>query len=944
MSFRTDNYIRKDIEMIDTNKDFYEGFRELIKKTIQWFLTGSKAWFTFSPTSRPRRTLKQSLILLKQHLNDNPKLKMIVIRILDYFPKLKIRLKNIKRDDISNISYVRDELTLQAQKIYNELKQLCSEIPNIKQEDKNKKMAIVTPIPPDKTGIADYISELLPSLSKNYDIEIITDTVDSFSSYPVHDIEFFKNNAKNYNRIIYQVGNSPYHWYMFDLIKKFPGIIVLHDFYLGNTIHWTQHNKNSSNENIWDTSLLDSHGYSSVYMRTKKGIIWTINHYPANVQVLQDTKGIIVHSEYVKTLSMNWYGEKYQDKFYFLPQVHKEFTKVKVAASKKFLVCSFGHIIKQKLIHKIISAWIHTGFNKNPNSRLVFVGNCGSDEYGQKIKKLIKPLINVEITGFVQAEEFHNYLTNANVAIQLREENKGETSRAVLDCMSYGIPTIINENGSMVEFPDNAVYKIKDKFNEDELSAAINKLNKDKALCNRLSKNAKLLISQKHNPEIVSKQMQDIVEEIYNKKTPFSLSDLCKKKQKNNLFISDQELSNLAKEYEINLRNTQVPNLYIDISVIAMNDLKTGIQRVVRAILTSFYKMPINSFKIVPVYLTDQNGYWHYRIAHNFMKSLVPDLMSGNDTVIEPSNSEIFLGLDFYAGGIIEAAKSDLFEIWKNRGVSIDFVVYDILPIQFPKFFPATSYDGHVNWLNAVSGFSNNILCISKTVANDVEEYLINSGIENKNLPNVGFFHLGADIENSIPSKGLPKEAESLLIQFASHQSFLMLGTVEPRKGHTQTLLAFEELWKNSIDVNLIIAGKEGWSVEELAKKLRNHPELNKRLFWIEGASDEYIEKIYATSTCLLATSEGEGFGLPLIEAAQHKLPIIARDIPVFREVAGEYAYYFENDKTPNVIASSIKNWLILYEKEAHPTSINMPWLTWKESSEQLLTHIIKGK
>ncbi len=132
--------------------------------------------------------------------------------------------------------------------------------------------------------------------------------------------------------------------------------------------------------------------------------------------------------------------------------------------------------------------------------------------------------------------------------------------------------------------------------------------------------------------------------------------------------------------------------------------------------------------------------------------------------------------------------------------------------------------------------------------------------------------------------------------------------------------------------------------MEELTKKIRNHPELNKRLFWIEGASDEYIEKIYAASTCLLATSEGEGFGLPLIEATQHQIPIIARDIPVFKEVAGEFAYYFENAKAPDVIAASVKNWLILYEKEAHPTSLSMPWLTWKESSEQLLTHIIKGK
>lgn len=884
-----------------------------------------------------KKFLKNTLIFFINLIKSKPKLRMRIVSVLNHFPSLKSKLKNMRRD---NIGHERNELTLPAQKIFDRLKQLCDETPKIGQEYKNHKMAIVTPIPPDKTGIAYYIAELLPSLSQHYDIEIITDTIDTFGNCPVHDIEFFKNNAERYNRIVFQVGNSPYHWYMFDLIKDFPGIVVLHDFYLGNIMHWIQGNTNSYDD-IWDNSLLDSHGYSSVYMRAKKGVSWAINHYPANVEILQNAKGIIVHSEYAKTLSMSWYGKKYQDKFYYLPQVHKEFKGHDVIESKEFLVCSFGHIIKQKLIHKIISAWINAGLNKDPNSRLVFVGDTVSDEYGLKINKLIKPLANVEITGFVGDEEFHNYLKNANVAIQLREESKGETSRAVLDCMSYGIPTIVNENGSMMEFPDNAVYKVRDNFNEHELSSALIKLHEDKLLCKTLSENAKSTIVQKHIPDIVSKDMYNIVEEIYNKKAPLSLDALCKNQQKNNASISDQALSALAKEYEINLRSTQIPNLYIDISVIEEEDLKTGIQRVVRSVLTSFYEMQLNSFKIVPVYLTDQGGYWHYRVAHNFMKSLVPDLVPRNDTVIEPSAFEIFIGLDFHSNSISDASEAGLFDLWKKREVNINFVIYDILPIQFPKFFPTIAYDQHQNWLNAIAKISDSILCISKTVADDVKEYLVKLEIETKSLPNIDFFHLGADIENSVPSKGFPEGSESLLTQFASHQSFLMLGTVEPRKGHMQTLLAFEALWENNINVNLVIVGKEGWSVKELTKKIRKHTELNKRLFWIEGASDEYIEKIYSTCTCLIAASEGEGFGLPLIEAARNKIPIIARNIPVFKEVAGKYAYYFNNDNNPKEIADAVKDWLELFELNKHPKSDNMPWLTWKQSSEQLLKCII---
>ena len=103
----------------------------------------------------------------------------------------------------------------------------------------------------------------------------------------------------------------------------------------------------------------------------------------------------------------------------------------------------------------------------------------------------------------------------------------------------------------------------------------------------------------------------------------------------------------------------------------------------------------------------------------------------------------------------------------------------------------------------------------------------------------------------------------------------------------------------------------------------------------LEGVSDEYLEKVYSSSACLIAASEGEGFGLPLIEAAQHHLPMIIRDIPVFREVAGDHAFYFQGLSADN-LARSIKTWLESFEVNEHPTSMAMPWLTWEESAHQL--------
>jgi glycosyltransferase involved in cell wall biosynthesis len=266
-------------------------------------------------------------------------------------------------------------------------------------------------------------------------------------------------------------------------------------------------------------------------------------------------------------------------------------------------------------------------------------------------------------------------------------------------------------------------------------------------------------------------------------------------------------------------------------------------------------------------------------------------------------------------------------------------LVYDLLPIQFPHYWEPQIHLLHQQWLNTITKFDGAV-CISKTIAHELSAWVEKNGPSRQRPFMVNWFHLGAEMDNVSPSEELPPNAKDVLKKLHNCNSFLMVGTLEPRKGHTQVLDSFEQLWQSGQNVNLVIVGKQGWMVDDLVQRLRSHPELNKRLFWLEGISDEYLEKVYAACTCLIAASYGEGFGLPLIEAAQHKLPIIARDIPVFREVAGEYAYYFDG-KEPDALAEAVKEWTILYKNDEHPKSDSMPWLTWKQSAEQLLEIIL---
>jgi len=402
---------------------------------------------------------------------------------------------------------------------------------------------------------------------------------------------------------------------------------------------------------------------------------------------------------------------------------------------------------------------------------------------------------------------------------------------------------------------------------------------------------------------------------------------------------SEEQLISLSACIAQNFpRQSNSKQLLIDVSELNKRDAKTGIQRVVRSLLTELLLNPPAGYCVEPIYAN--NFHLGYRYASKLKRRFLglPEEGIAEDPIITHAG-DIFLGLDLQAD-VVQAQKQYLAAQHLN-GLQIYFVVYDLLPITLPWAFPEGTDFVHANWIREISKFDG-VFCISKAVADTYREWA------KDNIPNlspdflISWFHLGADIANSAPTMGLPDNAQEVLENISSKTSFVLIGTIEPRKGYSQTLQAFEELWSKGVDVNLVFIGKQGWLVEDVIDKLKVHPELNKRLFWLESISDEYLEKLYHASTCVIAASFGEGFGLPLIEAASKQIPIIARDIPVFREVAGDNAFYFSAENASQY-AQAIEAWLALYKTQSHPKSGGMNHLTWKESTDSLVNNLLSS-
>lgn len=372
--------------------------------------------------------------------------------------------------------------------------------------------------------------------------------------------------------------------------------------------------------------------------------------------------------------------------------------------------------------------------------------------------------------------------------------------------------------------------------------------------------------------------------------------------------------------------------LFVDISELAKRDAKTGVQRVTRSLLKQFLANPPEGYEVRPVYTTlDSYGYFHAdNFINRFLGKVIPE---ADERRIEPSPHDIFLGLDLSVGFVNR--QMDYLDYMHRKGVKLYFIVHDILPITMPDKFHEGLEKVFTEWLVNISKFDG-IVCVSATVAKEVKNWQDTNKVFRKSSHKVTNFHNSGDIEDSVPTMGIPKEAAHIFEKANSSLAILSVSTVEPRKGYDESLAAMEKLWAKGYDFIYIIVGKKGWKVDGLCKKIENHKEFGKRLFWLSGISDEYLNKLYALSDVLLIASLGEGFGLSIVEAAGKGKPIIARDIPVFREIACEHAFYFQND-----LSGSIEQWIGLYKKDAHPKSEGMKLVSWRESADIILRNII---
>lgn len=371
---------------------------------------------------------------------------------------------------------------------------------------------------------------------------------------------------------------------------------------------------------------------------------------------------------------------------------------------------------------------------------------------------------------------------------------------------------------------------------------------------------------------------------------------------------------------------TGEPRLIIDATATILADHKTGIQRVVRNICRNVGDgTGEGPPRTVMAFCTDDSGWHDTQNSFDFRA----DENDGQRLQILPSDRVLMLDSSWE----LYHLHGRYLRGFRIRGLETVSCLYDTVPLRTPAFCDPGMPIIFSKWFRSALAHSTGFVCISRAVADELLAMLKAIGFPRR--MQIGHWPLGADFAVD-PKQSTPPISPK-------RRMFLMVGTLEPRKGHSVALDAFERVWASGTDVDLVMVGKLGWGVEELAKRIRSHAEYGVRLFWHERVEDDQLTALYADCSALVAASYAEGFGLPIVEAGHFGKPVLASDIPVFREVANGAAFAsFFNVGCAQSLTSAVRSFVTDVQTPDTPHA-RSSWPTWSESARRLKEVVCSG-
>jgi glycosyltransferase involved in cell wall biosynthesis/SAM-dependent methyltransferase len=360
------------------------------------------------------------------------------------------------------------------------------------------RLAFFSPLPPSRTGIADYSQALLHSLSRLVHLDVFADAAREFR-------------PQNFDLALYQIGNNPYHDFVYEAALRHPGVVVMHESNLHHLMADITVRRGD-----WGRYLREAeyNGGAPALARAQRVMAGEIGPDYEGLamtgRLLESAKGLIVHSEFMRRemraagfagpIARVPHGA-------WIPEVDRFTYRERLGLAEDTpLIGIFGHLKPYKRIAESLRAFRRL-VRVEPRAKMILAGERHPDFPIDTLIRTLDLAPDVRVLGFTPIEDFAGYMAACDIVLNLRYPTVGETSGSLLRALGLGRAVLISDIGAFAELPDDVCLKVPvGPGEEDLIFEYLNLLVSRRDLAQSLGERARAYVERECNWDAVAQR------------------------------------------------------------------------------------------------------------------------------------------------------------------------------------------------------------------------------------------------------------------------------------------------------------------------------------------------------------------------------------------------------------------------------------------------------
>jgi len=322
------------------------------------------------------------------------------------------------------------------------------------------RVAYFSPMPPARSGIADYSAALVPSLGRLVDLEVFTGPGQPFQ-------------AERFDQVLYQVGNNGFHDFVYETALRQPGIVVMHESNLHHLIADLTIKRGN-----WDAYVAECEYNGGLEARRFAERVRKLEIGPdyeglaMTRRLLEAARGVVVHSRFMEgeiraggytgPVAVIPHGA-------WIPEADRNANRYKLGLDEVTpLVGIFGFLKPYKRVAESLRAFRRL-VRLAPAARMLLHSELHPEFPVEAMIRSMGLSANVRLLGFTPIEEFVGYLAACDIVLNLRYPTVGESSGTLLRSFGLGKAVLVSDVGSFQEFPADVCLKVPVGAGEEDL-------------------------------------------------------------------------------------------------------------------------------------------------------------------------------------------------------------------------------------------------------------------------------------------------------------------------------------------------------------------------------------------------------------------------------------------------------------------------------------------